>query len=156
MDPADVDLSAEEKEAMDAVPASRTPVVWAATSSVSGRFSPAETRLDGVDLSERFNELRSHGQGYLEVRLLDRDYPVLTLGFREDYAAIHLFASAEQVSLLVGDGTVPPTDVVEVPIIDDLEGFTGDFVLGVDRAWDRVRSFIGRESPSNLGEWCEL
>jgi hypothetical protein len=68
MDLADVDLNAEGKEIMEAVSASRTPVVWAATSPVSGRFSPAETRSDLVDLSERFNELRSHGQGYLEVR----------------------------------------------------------------------------------------
>jgi hypothetical protein len=156
MNPAGADLNAAEKEIMEAVPAGRTPVVWAATSPVSGRFSPAETRSDVADLSERFNELRSHGQGYLEVRLPDRDHPNLTMGFREDYAVIHLFTSAEQVSLLVGDGTVPPGDVVEVPIMDDLGVFTGDFVLGVDRAWDLVHSFIRTESPGDLGEWCEL
>ncbi|GAA4263797.1 hypothetical protein [Dactylosporangium darangshiense] len=156
MDPAEVDLNAEEKEIMGAVSVSRAPVVWAMTSPVSGRFSPVETRSDVVDLSERFNELRSHGQGYLELRLLDRNYPVLTLAFRDDYAVVHLFTSADQVPLLAGDGTVPLADVVEVPIIDDLKGFTGDFVLGVDRAWDRVRSFIRTESPSDLGEWREL
>jgi len=37
--------------------------------------------------------------------------------------------------LLVGDGTVPSGAEVEVPIMDDLAAFTGDFVLDIDRAW---------------------
>ena len=30
---------------------------------------------------------------------------------------------------------------VEVPIMDDLAAFTGDFVLDTDRAWDLVHDF---------------
>lgn len=130
-------------------------VMWAATSSESGRFSPGERRSDVKDLSNRFNDLRSRGQGYLEVRLPDNEFPQLTLGFRDDQAVIHLI-NAEGMSLLVGDGTVPSGAVVKVPIMDDLTEFTGDFVLRVDRAWDLVRDFVQTGAASDLGEWCEL
>lgn len=109
-----------------------------------------------IDLSERFNELRSHDQGYLEVRLPDSEFPQLTLGFRDDHAVIHLINGAEGISLLLGDGTVPSGDLVDIPIMDDLTEFTGDFVLSVDRAWDLVGNFIHTGTPSGLGEWCEL
>jgi hypothetical protein len=108
------------------------------------------------DLSDRFNELRSRGRGYLKVRLPDSEFPQLTLGFRDDHAVIHLINDAEGMSLLVGDGTVPSGAVVDVPIMDDLTEFTGDFVLSVDRAWNLVRNFIRTGARRYLGEWCEL
>jgi hypothetical protein len=43
-------------------------VVWAATSPESGLFHPVERRSEVKDLSDRFNDLRSRGQGYVEVR----------------------------------------------------------------------------------------
>ncbi|MFI7497884.1 hypothetical protein ACIBVL_05110 [Streptomyces sp. NPDC049687] len=131
-------------------------VVWAATSPESGRFSAVERRSDVKDLADRFGELRSRGQGYLEVRLPDRELPQLSLGFRGDHAVIHLIDDAEGMSLLVGDGTVPVGAVVDVPIMDDPAEFTGDFVLSVDRAWALVRSFIRVGVPSDLGVWCAL
>jgi hypothetical protein len=131
-------------------------VAWTATSPESGRFSPGERRSDVRDLSDRFNELRSRGQGYLEVAFPDRGYPLLSLGFRDDHAVISVFESAEKVSLLVGDGTVSSGAAVDVLIMDDLARFTGEFVLSVDRAWDLVRLFIRTGAPSDLGEWCEL
>ncbi|MFF3791700.1 hypothetical protein ACFYXW_16820 [Streptomyces sp. NPDC001981] len=131
-------------------------VVWATTSPESGRFSPGERRSDVMGLSDRFSKLRSRGQGYLEVRLPDGEFPQLTLGFRGDQAVIHLINDAAGMSLLVGDGTVPSGAVVDVPIMDELTEFTGDFVLSVDRAWALVRNFIRMEAPSGLGEWCEL
>lgn len=39
--------------------------------------------------------------------------------------------------LLAGDGTVPSSAEVEVPIMDDLAVFTGGFVLDTDRAWNQ-------------------
>jgi hypothetical protein len=131
-------------------------VAWTATSPESGRYFAVEKHSDVRELSDRFNELRSRGQGYLHVRLADRDFPLLCLGFRDDHAVIHVFDSAEKVSLLVGDGTVPSGAVVRVLIMDDLAKFTGEFVLSVDRAWDLVRKFIRTGSASDLGEWCEL
>lgn len=82
MDPADVDLNADETTIFDSVPADGPAVVWAATSPTTGRFFPGERRSDAMDPSERFNGLRSHGQGHLEVRLPDGEFPQLTSGFR--------------------------------------------------------------------------
>lgn len=131
-------------------------VVWATTSPESGWFSPSETRSGLRGLSKRFIELRSRGQGYLEVRCPDAGFPQLTLGFRGDHAVIHLINDTARMFLLVGDGTVPSGAVVDVPIMDDLAEFTGDFVLSVDRAWALVRNFIRTRVPSELGKRCEL
>jgi hypothetical protein len=65
-------------------------------------------------------------------------------------------SAPERMSLLVGDGTVPPGAEVEVPIMDDLAVFTGDFVLNVDRAWELVHDFTQTRAAGPLGEWREL
>ncbi|WP_406841639.1 hypothetical protein ACICHK_42415 (plasmid) [Streptomyces sp. AHU1] len=131
-------------------------VVWAATSPESGLFHPVERRSEVKDLSDRFNELRSCGQGYLEVRSPDREFPVLILAFRGDHAAVHLMSDTERMSLLAGDGTVPAGAEVEVPIMDDLAVFMGNFVLDTDRAWELVHDFTQTWAAGPLGEWCEL
>ncbi len=83
-------------------------VVWVGTLPESGLFSAVETDSGAEDLSGRFNDLRSRGQGgYIEVRLPNREFPVLTLAFRDDHAVVHLMSDPERTSLLVGDGTVP-------------------------------------------------
>lgn len=51
---------------------------------------------------------------------------------------------------------MPSGAEVEVPIMDDLAVFTGDFVLGIDRAWELVHDFTRTWEASPLGEWCEL
>jgi hypothetical protein len=130
-------------------------VVWAATSPESGLFHPVERRSEVEDLSDRFNDLRSRGQGYVEVRSLDREFPVLTLAFRDDHAVVHLMSDAERMSLLVGDGTIPTGAEVEVPIMDYLAAFTGDFVLDIDRAWNLVHEFTQTQTAGSLGKWCE-
>ncbi|MGW1727674.1 hypothetical protein ACWCQK_32760 [Streptomyces sp. NPDC002306] len=131
-------------------------VVWAATSPQSGQFHPVERRSGLKDLSDRFNDLRSHGEGYVEVRSPHREFPVLILAFRGDHAVVHLMSDTERMSLLVGDGTVPSGAEVDVPIMDDLAAFTGDFVLDIDRAWDLVQDFTQTRAAGPLGEWCEL
>ncbi|MET9379796.1 hypothetical protein ABZY09_01600 [Streptomyces sp. NPDC002928] len=131
-------------------------VVWSMTSLESGRFRPGERCSELPDLAGDFSELRSSGQGYLEVRLPDSEYPQLTLSFRGDRAIIHLFTDEETVSLLGGDGTVPPEVTVDVPIMDELSSFTGDFVLSVDRAWDVVENFVRTGTFEELGEWFDL
>ena len=131
-------------------------VVWAATSPESGLFHPVERRSEVKDLSDRFNDLRSRGQGYVEVRSPNRKVPVLILAFRNDHAVVHLMSDTEQVSLLVGDGTVPSGAEVEVPIMDDLAVFTGNFVLDTDRAWELVHDFTQTWAAGPLSEWCEL
>ncbi|MEV0474192.1 hypothetical protein AB0I50_30260 [Streptomyces prunicolor] len=131
-------------------------VVWAATSPESGRFHPVERRSEVKDLADRFNDLRSRGQGYVEVRSPNRDFPVLTLAFRDDHAVVHLMSDTGRMSLLAGDGTVPSSVEVEVPVMDDLAAFTGDFVLDVDRAWNLMHDFMRTRAAEPLGEWREL
>jgi len=132
-------------------------VAWTATSPELGRFLPVETHSGLKGLSDRFNELRSRGQGYLNVRLADSEFPCLSLGFRDDHAVIHLWKDdLEHIFLLAGDGTVPLGAVVDVLILDDLAKYTGEFVLSVDHAWDLVRDFIRTGSASDLGEWYEM
>ncbi|MFJ4467495.1 hypothetical protein ACIP2X_08375 [Streptomyces sp. NPDC089424] len=131
-------------------------VVWAATSPESGLFHPVERGSEVKDLADRFNELRSRGQGYVEVWSPNREFPVLILAFRDDHAVVHLMSDAERVSLLVGDGTVPSSAEVEVPIMDDLAAFTGDFALHIDRAWDLLHDFTQTRAAGPLGKWCEL
>ncbi|MGW6202172.1 hypothetical protein ACWF9B_00735 [Streptomyces sp. NPDC055089] len=131
-------------------------VLWVAMSPRSGRFDPVERRTEVKDLSDRFDDLRSCGQGYLEVRSPNREFPVLTLAFRDDHAVVHLMSDTERMSLLVGDGTAPSGAEVEVPIMDDLTVFTGDFVLDIDRAWDLVHDFTQTWVAGPMDEWCEL
>ncbi|MFJ9377272.1 hypothetical protein [Streptomyces sp. NPDC101455] len=65
-------------------------VVSAATSPESGLFHPDERRSEVKDLADRFNDLRSLGQGYIEVRSPTREFPALTLAFRDDHEVVHL------------------------------------------------------------------
>ncbi|MFF5979941.1 hypothetical protein ACFY78_13965 [Streptomyces olindensis] len=131
-------------------------VVWVATSPESGLFHPVERRSEVKDLSDRFNDLRSCGRGYLEVRSPSREFPVMILAFRDKHAVVHLMSDSERMSLLVGEGTVPSGAEVEVPIMDDLAVFTGDFVLDIDRAWELVHNFTQTWAAGPLGEWREL
>ncbi|MEV6181041.1 hypothetical protein [Streptomyces sp. NPDC052015] len=130
-------------------------VMWAATSPESGMFHPVESRSEVKDLSDRFNDLRSCGQGYLEVRSPDMEFPVLILAFRDNHAVVHLMSDTERMSLLGGDGTVPSGAEVEVPIMDEPAVFTGNFVLDTDRAWELVHDFTHTWAAGPLGEWCE-
>ncbi|WP_405934000.1 hypothetical protein OG495_02015 [Streptomyces longwoodensis] len=131
-------------------------VSWTATDPESRQFSATERSSDVADLADHFTALRSHGQGYLEVRLPGSELPLLALGFQDDQAVIHRFDAAEKSFLLVGDGTAAADAVVEVPIMDDLAVFSGDCVVAVDRAWALVRNFIQTGAPGQLGEWREL
>lgn len=126
------------------------------TSVQSARFDSTERRSELHDVVSAFRELRATGQGHLEVNLPDSPYPYLTLSFLGDHAVIHLFTSEGSVSLLVGDGSVSPEGEVDVPVMDDLGTFTGDFVMGVDRAWDFTENFVRAGTVEGLGEWCEL
>jgi hypothetical protein len=51
---------------------------------------------------------------------------------------------------------VVPGESIEVPIMDDLAGFTGEFVINVDHAWETVRRFMMTGSTADLGTWSEL
>ncbi|MFI6899259.1 hypothetical protein ACIBM4_34650 [Streptomyces sp. NPDC050256] len=129
---------------------------WAATALGSGQFSAVERCKDLEGLSAHFNAQRSGGQGYLEARLPGSEFPLLTLGFRDDQAVIHLFDAADQAFLLGGDGSAAADSMGHVPIVDDVAVFCGNFILTVDRAWFLLCQFIQEGSPSELGEWHEM
>lgn len=131
-------------------------VVWAATAPGSEPSHLVERHSEVKDLADRFSDLRSRGQGYVEVRSPDQDFPTIALAFRDDHAVVHLMRDTARMSLLVGDGTVPPEAEVEVPILDELAVFTGDFVLTTDRAWELVLAFTQTWAAEPLGEWCEV
>ncbi|MFE9207009.1 hypothetical protein [Micromonospora sp. NPDC007230] len=117
-------------------------VVWAGTSPASGRFHPAEIKSTAAELFDRFGELRSRGEGYLEVRMPDQDFPLLTVGFRGKYAVIHRADAPDSMSLLQGDNSMPFDEAVEVPVMDDPVEFTGDFVSSVDHACRTLQEFV--------------
>lgn len=100
-------------------------VAWAATAPESGRVSAVRDVRTYGNLADHFNELRSSGQGHLEVRQPGNEHPQLTLGFRGDHAIIHRFDDAERSSLPVGDGTAAADVLVDVPVMDDLAAFSG-------------------------------
>ncbi|MFI8194743.1 hypothetical protein ACIF8T_39630 [Streptomyces sp. NPDC085946] len=132
-------------------------VTWTATAlGPSRRHCVVERDSVFRELADHFAELRSRGQGYLGARLSGSEFSRLVVGFRSDRAVIHLFDGAERSFLLFGDGSAATDAVVDVPIMDALATFSGDFVLTVDRPWALMNFFIRTGAPGELGRWCEL
>ncbi|RZI93495.1 MAG: hypothetical protein EOO67_06525 [Microbacterium sp.] len=133
-------------------------VEWCATSPETGRYTGIGAPSPAGELVDRLEALRRVGEGYLEVNVLGRDYPVLSLGFRGDHAVLHRWADEEHMALLGGDGSVPMDDVVEVPIAEDeFPGmFTGEFTSTTDRALGLVRRFLEDGDSESLGDWYDL
>jgi len=137
----------------DGVPIPRD-AMWTATLPESGRFDPIARRSSIDVLASRFAELRARGEGYLEVKRIE-DSPRLTVGFRGSIAVVQMFDELGATSILKGDGS-SPTELIEVPIMDDAADFSGKAGLSVDRAWSIVLAFLQRRDLSELGEWVDL
>ncbi|MFF9165220.1 hypothetical protein ACF081_33850, partial [Streptomyces longwoodensis] len=91
-----------------------------------------------------------------EVRLHGDEFPLLTLGFLNDQAVIHLFDTAEKQYLLIGDGTATTDTSVHLPVMDDLAVFSGDNIISIDRAWALIRHYIQTGTPDAPGAWREM
>jgi hypothetical protein len=128
----------------------------AATSVETGRFAPVERSVDRDDLIRLVDQLSTIDQGYVEVRLVDDDYPALLVGFRKGLAAVHCMWGPESMSLLTGDGSVAGSELVDVLIMDDLVPLTGEYVRESARARDVLLKFVDGADPRSLGEWHEL
>ncbi|BCY10080.1 hypothetical protein L3i22_051680 [Actinoplanes sp. L3-i22] len=101
-------------------------VLWSATEPGSRRFRALPVRSDPAGVDEHFRGLRRlRIDGYIEAEIADIASPQLSIGFRGDYAVIHLIVDTPepQSFLLAGDGSVPDEADVQVPFI----GRTGPF-----------------------------
>jgi hypothetical protein len=130
--------------------------MWSVTSTATGRFSATETASSSADLLELFDSLTARGDGYVEVRRADSDFPLITIGFRGSRAVVHAASDTDSMSLLRGDGSLLATESVDVPIMDDSAAFTGDFVSTVDRARVVLEQFMLTGDVGTLGEWWRL
>lgn len=105
----------------------------------------------------RFLEsLSTHGEGYAEVTRGDQSFPMLALSAASGHGVIHQFQSQDKSYLLCGDGSVPTGQVVDLPIIEGLATFSGDFVLTLDLAVGAIEAFARGAAVAQLGVWVEL
>jgi hypothetical protein len=100
--------------------------------------------------------LSTRGEGYAEVSKGEQPFPMLALSVASGHGVIHQFQSEDKSYLLRGDGSVPAGDVVELPIIEGLATFSGDFVLTFDLAVGAVEAFVRGAAVARLGEWIAL
>lgn len=128
----------------------------AATSLETGRFAATEQSVDGDDLIWLLDQLSTIEQGYVEVRLVDEEFPALLAGFRKGRAVVHCMSSPESMALLAGDGSVAGSELVDVLIMDALAPFSGEYVLESARARDVLLKFADGADVPSLGEWHEL
>jgi hypothetical protein len=128
----------------------------AATSVETGRFAPTEQPVDRDDLIRLVDQISAIDQGYVEVRLLDDDFPALLVGFRKGFAVVQCMSDPESMTLLTGDGSVGGSELVDVLIMDDLATFTGEYVLESARARDVLLKFVDGADLRSLGDWHDL
>lgn len=128
----------------------------AATSVETGRFASAEQSVHLDDLIRLVNRLAAMDHGYVEVRLVGDDFPALLVGFRKGFAVVHCMSGPESTALLMGDGSVAGSELVDVLIMDDLATFTGEYVLESARARDVLLKFADGADLRSLGEWHDL
>jgi hypothetical protein len=129
-----------------------------ATSIETGRFAAAERPVSRADLIRLIDQLSGgrQQQGYLEVRPAGDEFPVLLVGFRGGLAVVQRMLDSESMSILGGDGSVAGSDSIDILIMDDLATFTGEYVLGLQRAQEGVLQFLDGADLSALGEWNDL
>lgn len=131
-------------------------VAWIANDPCTREVALTETRSHPAAFVSRLKQLVGIGEGYAEVRHVKGDFPTLTLSLRGDHAVLHLLESSDDSRLLRGDGVVPSTGTVEVPILGDDCAFSGEFVCSLDRASAVVEAFIAGAPTDRLGEWLSL
>jgi hypothetical protein len=125
-----------------------------AATSTDGRFSGLEGPASESALERLLDELERRGDGYLEIRHSDAQWPCLTVGLAGSQAVIHLFGSPDSVSLLQGDVADAP-EVVEVPIMDASAAFDETFALSLASARHVVQEFA-RGSVPDSPRWHRL
>ena len=120
-----------------------------AATSPEGRFAGVESPLSPDALSDLLNELQRRGQGYVEVHDARAAWPMLAVGLSGNRAVIHLFKSADSVSLLRGAGPIPGA-AIDVLIMDEIATFDGSFAVSLETARVVVQQFARRSLPDGL------
>lgn len=115
-----------------------------------------QQRSDPQTFLRFLESLSTHGEGYAEVARGDQPFPMLALSAASAHGVIHQFQSQDKSYVLRGDGSVPTGEVVELPIIDGLATFSGDFVLTLDLAIGAVEAFARGAAVARFGEWVAL
>lgn len=128
---------------------------WTAYEGSPGA-TPAEVHGPVADFLVMLERVEAKGVGYVEVSHGDGDFPMLALSIAESHGVVHQLASESASMLLSGDGSVPPSAEIEVPVMDGPAVFTGAFVLAAESACEVVRSFARGAAVSYPGEWMPL
>ena len=106
--------------------------------------------MSRVTSSEEFQvvlrEVQRSG-GYVEVSAADSRYPRLSLSVSGDFGIVHSFLDEDDCRLLLGDGSVPASDVMEFSIIDEDAVFSGGFISSRTRACDVLNDFVEGMAP---------
>jgi len=120
-----------------------------AATTPEGRFAGVRSPLSPDALSDLLDELQRRGQGYVEVHDAGAAWPMLAVGLIGNRAVIHLFESADMVSLLQGSGPVPAA-AIDVPIMDEMVTFGGFFAVSLETAKVVVQRFARGSLPDGL------
>ena len=131
------------------------PLRWAVYEGSPGT-TPAEVHGPVADFLVMLDGVEAKDVGYVEISHGDRDFPMLAVSIAEGRGVVHQLASDTASMLLSGDGSVPPSTLVELPVMDGPAVFTGGFVLSAESACEVVRSFARGAAVSDLGEWTAL
>lgn len=131
-----------------------TTIQWSATDPSSGFFDPTDVNRTSAGLVERFTALLERGEGYFEISG-DDVYPLLTLGFRGEIAVIQRFTSAENVEILLGDGTVS-AGTVEVLVMNEVCEFDAGLASSFRRGQEVLNRFLSGAKTTDVETWIDL
>lgn len=138
----------------DGSPDEEITVVWTAYPGRAGHGAGVSRESAWSVVAQRFDELLAAGGGYLEVGPADGRHPLVTIGFDEHVAVVHLFRDPSSCLLLVGDGSRAPDEVVNVPVLDATAEFDGVFATPPHDAWRVVERVLGHGADGV--PWFEL
>jgi hypothetical protein len=129
--------------------------MWAATSLDSGRFDSIEAPSSIGALRSRLAALDARGAGYLEIRRVGTEFPVLTLGLRGSEAVVQAFSSTGDVATLHGPGS-STSEAIVIPVFDEEATFDSWAGVSLQAAWELVEAFLRGAALESLGTWVEL
>ena len=128
----------------------------ASTAVGSDKFEPQEHPTTAGDLLALFDSLEDAGRGYLEVRFERVDYPMLTIGLRNERAVLQCFTAPGELDVMQGDGCLPPGGLFDVPVMDEAVSFDSEFVVNGARARTVLSEFAAGNPLDRLGTWQRL